>query len=75
MVVDQETFRSPMEPKIHCVWIEAGERRHASFREGVELPRLAMSLAGTFRTCRSGLTTSVHWGKAEHALERAEFRV
>jgi hypothetical protein len=26
MVDDQETSRSPMEPKIHCVWIETGER-------------------------------------------------
>ena len=34
MVVDQEAFRASIEPKIHCVWIEAGERRHASFREG-----------------------------------------
>jgi hypothetical protein len=34
MVVDQDVFPSSIEPKIHCVWIEAGRRRHASFREG-----------------------------------------
>ncbi|MCK1401260.1 DUF2158 domain-containing protein [Bradyrhizobium sp. 4] len=34
MVVDQEVFRSSIEPTIRCAWIEAGKRHHASFKEG-----------------------------------------
>jgi uncharacterized protein YodC (DUF2158 family) len=34
MVVDREVPHSSIEPRVGCVWIEAGERRHASFKEG-----------------------------------------
>ncbi len=34
MVVDREVFRSPLEPLISCVWVEARQRHHASFKEG-----------------------------------------
>ena len=34
MVVDQEVFRSSVEPKVYCTWTEAGKRRHASFKQG-----------------------------------------
>lgn len=34
MVVDQDVLRSSMEPKVYCAWTEAGERRHACFKEG-----------------------------------------
>ena len=30
MIVDRQSFRSTIEPKVHCVWVEAGERNHAS---------------------------------------------
>jgi hypothetical protein len=34
MIVDRQSFRSTMESKVHCVWVEAGERNHAFSREG-----------------------------------------
>jgi uncharacterized protein YodC (DUF2158 family) len=34
MVVDREVSHSSIEPRVSCVWIEAGQRRCASFKEG-----------------------------------------
>jgi hypothetical protein len=34
MVVEEEVFRSSVEPKVYCAWTEAGKRCHASFKQG-----------------------------------------
>jgi hypothetical protein len=36
--------------------------------------KTAMSLVGTFRTCRDSLTMSVHWGKADIPPHGRDFR-
>ena len=34
MVVDREVSHSSNEPVVSCVWVEAGQRHCASFKEG-----------------------------------------
>jgi uncharacterized protein YodC (DUF2158 family) len=34
MVIDREVSHSSIEPWVSCIWIEAGQRHCASFKEG-----------------------------------------